>query len=194
MTNYIKILYWNIHGISSRVTGDKNSDPNFLKVISDYDVVCLSELHTNKTISIPGYSLKKQKFRQKTYKGPKICGGIAVFIKQSISANFKIIPNNNNDSIWVQSKDEHPLRLGFYYCSPESSNFFKIVNGEIESFAREENTYIFGDFNARTKTLCENITSDKSDIDLGVPTTMSFFPPHETRKTPSLSTNKENIS
>ena len=146
MTESINILYWNIHGISSKVTGDKNSDTHFLEIISDYDVVCLSELHTNKTVSIPGFSLKKQKIRPKLHKGPKISGGIAVFLKQSISSNFQLIPNNNIDSIWIQSKEtkgEHPLRLGFFYCSPENSitsDFFKTVNGEIETFARKENT------------------------------------------------------
>ena len=50
MSKSINILYWNIHGISSRVTGDKNNDKQFLDIISDYDVVCLSELHTDKTV------------------------------------------------------------------------------------------------------------------------------------------------
>ena len=194
MNNSIKILYWDIHGISSRVTGDKNSDKEFPKTISNYDVVCLSELHAGKTVSIPGYFLKKQKLRPKTHKGPKISGGIAIFLKQSISTSFQVIPNNNVDSIWIQStqpEGDHPLRLGFYYCSPENTDtgdFFKIVNGEIETFAMEENTYIFGDFNARMKTVCENIISDKSDDDLGIPMSMSSIPPprnSDSQRTPN---------
>ena len=49
-----------------------------------------------------------------------------------------------------------------------------IVNQEVEYFANKHNTYIFGDFNARTKTECENIVHDKSDDDLEVPTGMSM--------------------
>ena len=180
MTN-IRILYWNIHGISSRTTGEKNNDQQFLNVVSKYDIVCLSELHANKAVSIPGYAIKKQKFRPKTHKGPKIGGGIAVFVKQSMSQSFRIIPNNNVDSIWLQTKSDNvsAMRVGFYYCSPESTstnNFVKTISGEIEKFGNDTHTYIFGDFNARTKTAPENITFDKYDEELGIPTEMHFTP------------------
>ena len=72
----LKCLYWNMHGITSKITGDKSKDPKFLSIISKYDILCLSELHTQKEISIPGFRLKKQKFRPKLHKGPKIGGGI----------------------------------------------------------------------------------------------------------------------
>ena len=52
----LKCLYWNMHGITSRITGDKSKDPKFLSIISKYDILCLSELHTQKEISIPGFS------------------------------------------------------------------------------------------------------------------------------------------
>ena len=95
MTTHLKCLYWNIHGISSRVIGDKNKDTTFLDITCKFDVICLSELHTDKDISIPGFTVKKQKFRPKTHKGPKIGGGIAVYVKQNVSKNFQLIPNNN---------------------------------------------------------------------------------------------------
>ena len=80
--NKLRCLYWNIHGISSKVIGEKNNNPEFLKTVSGYDVICISELHTKDIISIPGFYLKKQKFRQKKHKGPKIGGGIAVYINR----------------------------------------------------------------------------------------------------------------
>ena len=62
-------------------------------------MIGLSELHTKNIISIPGFYLKKQKFRDKKHKGPKISGGIAVYVKQNLASNFRLMPNENIDSI-----------------------------------------------------------------------------------------------
>ena len=56
----LKILYWNIHGISSKLSGEKNKDPEFLKIANLFDIICLSELHTDKTVSIPGFVTKNR--------------------------------------------------------------------------------------------------------------------------------------
>ena len=164
-----------MHGISSKILGEKNKDPHFIKIIQGYDVVALSELHTQINISIPGFHLKKQKFRTKNHKGPKIGGGIAVFVNQNVADNFRLLPNDNIDSIWIKTSlgvERHETRLGFFYCSPERKNsnfnFFDTVNTEVEKLSNGNNTYIFGDFNARTKTVCENIVHDKSDETLGI--------------------------
>ena len=174
----LRCLYWNIHGISSRILGEKNEDPEFLRIIASFDVICISELHTNKTISIPGFYLKKQKFRAKKHKGPKIGGGIAVYINQNLANNFRLIQNENDDSIWIRSLGTDETILGFYYCSPDygNSDFFEVVNSEIEKFNNGKNTFIFGDFNARTKTVCENIVHDKYDKDLGIHSKMTDLP------------------
>ena len=93
-----------MHGISSKI----------LKGL-------VSELHTKNVISIPGFYLKKQKFRDKKHKGPKISGGIAVYVKQNLASNFKIIPTENADSIWLKTTlgCNSETRIGFYYCSPD---------------------------------------------------------------------------
>ncbi len=154
-----------------------------MDLISQYDVVCLSELHTTKDISLPGFSIKKQKFRPKKNRGPKIGGGIAVYTKQKISHNFEVIPNKSTDSIWLKTTESSPtetIHLGFYYCSPETTkselNFLETVGSEIGQLLTS-NTYIFGDFNARTKDKCENITHDKYDDILGIENSMIDTPP-----------------
>ena len=57
----IKIGYWNIHGWSSRMIGNKLLDPEFLEKISSCDIVALSELHSDKELSLPGFVSKKTK-------------------------------------------------------------------------------------------------------------------------------------
>ena len=174
-SGHINVLYWNIHGIESRVVGEKQNDRTFLEIVSRYDVICISELHTNKDISIQGFTIKKQKFRQEKHKGPKISGGIAVYVKQNIADNFHVIPNNNTDSIWVKTTQQagEVVQLGFFYCSPENKkqNVWETVDREIDRL-NNDNTFIFGDFNARTKTESENVLYDKFDDDLGIPTRM----------------------
>ena len=162
--------------------GEKNKDPRFLEIIKGFDVIAISELHTKSNIQIPGFHLKKQKFRPKKHKGPKIGGGIAVFVNQEVASNFRLIQNDNADSIWIKTSlglGDNETRLAFYYCSPEKkeSNHFDIVSDEVGKLNNGKNTYIFGDFNARTKTVCENIIYDKADETLGIQTTIKSTPP-----------------
>ena len=169
-----------MHGISSKILGEKNNDPTFLSLISTFDVIGLSELHTKNIISIPGFYLKKQKFRDKKHKGPKISGGIAVYVKQNLASNFRLMPNENIDSIWLKTSlgGNNETHLGFYYCSPDDgqTEVFEIAGKEIQNFSTS-NTYIFGDFNARTKTVDENVAHDKYDEIVGVENTLVSIPP-----------------
>ena len=169
-----------MHGISSKILGDKSKDKKFLEIVSAYDVVGISELHTNNYISIPGFISKKQKFRTKKHRGPKIGGGIAVFVKHNIADNFKLIPSDDVDSIWIKTfVGTNETRIGFFYCSPEnegSTFLINTVSSQIEKHSNGHNTYIFGDFNARTKTVCENISYDKSDDFLGVENRLESIP------------------
>ena len=59
VTNHLRCMYWNIHGISSKILGDKTKDPEYLRIISEWDILALSELHTDRPISIPRFCVKK---------------------------------------------------------------------------------------------------------------------------------------
>ena len=91
------------------------------------------------------------------------------------------MPNDNIDSIWLKTSlgANNETQLGFYYCSPDNgpSDVFGIVGEEIQNFNNTTNTYIFGDFNARTKTVDENVAFDKYDEILGVQNTLVSIPP-----------------
>ena len=53
----------------------------------------MAELQTDKEVSLPGYKLLKQKIRKKNHKGPKIGGGIAIFISEIYEHLVQVIPN-----------------------------------------------------------------------------------------------------
>ena len=96
----VRVSYWNIHGWKSKIIENKLVDPDFLKHIGNSEILCLSELHTRESVSIPGYTLIKQKIREEKHKSIKISGGIAVFTRNEIKDYVSYVPNTCADSIW----------------------------------------------------------------------------------------------
>ena len=98
--------------------------------------------------------------------------GLAVLIKHNLGGKFQLISNNNIDSIWIKTaeiQEDKETCICFYYCSPETcnaTNVFEVVNREIELYNNKNNTFIFGDFNARIKTEQETINRGKEFLDI----------------------------
>ena len=118
-----------------------NWHSEFLGKISDCDIVALSEIHSDKELSLPGFISIKQKIRKKLHGGPKIAGGIGIFVKEEFKHLIQLIPNENQDSIWIKIKKElcgeiEDIFLGSFYVSPEGTksdgkpNFFTSMNKE----------------------------------------------------------------
>ena len=183
----LKCSFWNIEGHNSKIIGNKLEDPEFLNVVRESDIIGLAEIHAGTFVSIPGFKSLKQKIREKKFKGPKIAGGIGVFVRQELSHIVQVVPNNNNDSIWVKVNKkflhgEHDLYIGTYYGSPTNStgntnteNFFNTLNEEILSFRQRGVTLVQGDLNARTGNVIDFIESDKSDEELGITNVVDQF-------------------
>ena len=173
----LKVGYWNIHGHTSKIVGNKLNDPEFIKVVSKNDIIGLGEIHSESEVSIPGFVSLKQKIRDKKTKGPKIAGGIGVFVKEEILNSVTVVENKNIDSIWVRIRNgkekKNDLYLGTYYVSPDSqkskkNDFFHSINEEIVHFSKKGDIIIQGDLNGRTGEDLDFIESDKFDADLGI--------------------------
>ena len=157
--------YWNINGHSSKYLGDKLLDEEFLNVISVCDVVGLGEIQSLSIVDIPGFINIKQKFREKRSAGPKIPGGLGVFVRNDIIDTIELVPNSCEDSIWIKIKNEETF-IGTYYVSPKYSksrdiDFFNTLNEEIENFQQKGNVFIQGDLNARTGSEVDFVLSGK---------------------------------
>ena len=161
------------------MVGNKLKDPEFLKVIAHSDIVGLVELHADKELFLPGFKSVKQKIREKNFKGPKIAGGIGLFVRNEISHLVQVVPNKNNDSIWIKLKKEiiqetNDVYIGTYYGSPpkrkgdNTSDFFTCLNEEISMFKKKGVTLVQGDLNARTGNIIDFIAHDKFDPELGI--------------------------
>ena len=100
---------------------------------------------------MPGYRLLKQKIRKKVHKGPKIGGGIAVFVREEMGDLARVVPNTNENSIWIQIKKEseggRDVFIGSYYVSPETKkskhNLFDILNEEAKRFGDRGEVYFY---------------------------------------------------
>ena len=170
--------FWNIHGHKSKSVGNKLCDPEFLDQLSGRDIVGIGEIHSEGVISIPGFINKKQKIREKKFKGPKIAGGLGVFVREDIDHLVQVVPNENEDSIWIKFKKElhgemEEIYLGTYYVSPYNSkkknyDFFATVNEEINNFRKKGIVLLQGDLNARTGQDNDFVEFDESDKELGV--------------------------
>ena len=90
--------YWNVHGHKSQYIGDKLYDPDFLNLLTGKDIVGLGELHAEGEVSLPGFINRKQKFREKYFTGPKIAGGIGIFVREEVNHLVQVVENANEDS------------------------------------------------------------------------------------------------
>ena len=110
----LKVGYWNIHGHTSKIVGNKLNDPEFIEVVSKNDIIGLGEIHSESEVSIPGFVSLKQKIRDKKTKGPKIAGGIGVFVKEEILNSVSVAENKNIDSIWVRIRNGKEKKNDIY--------------------------------------------------------------------------------
>ena len=172
---HLNFTFWNIHGYTSKIIGNKFFDDEFLGTFGQDHIVALAELHMDSAPSIPGFTLIPQKIRKKIHKGPKISGGLALFAKTEYAHLVKLVQNKNEDSIWVKLRkedtgDPSDIYLGTIYLSPsrnENSNRESLAS--LESFFQELNEFRRkGDFNAHTSKLPDFIESDKLDEEFGI--------------------------
>ena len=171
---FLSFGFWNIHGHKSQSVGDKLNDPEFLDILSSRNIVGLGELHAEEEVSIQGFINKKQKIREKKCKGPKVAGGIDVFVREEIDHLVQVVDNNNEDSIWIKikkevSKEKEDIYLGTYYVSPGNNknkknyDFFSAVNDEVTHFSKKGLILLQGDLNGRTGQEKDYLEADKLD-------------------------------
>ena len=162
----LNITFWNIHGQNSKLIGGKFIDSEFVKELHDAHIVGLVELHTESEPTIPGFKLIKQKIRKKLFKGPKIAGGLAVFVKNEISHMVKCVPNDKKRKQGIRR-----IYIGTTYLSPTQTD----KNDSLETFFEaashfNESGVVFlqRDFNAHTGNSPDYIVADKCDDFFGI--------------------------
>ena len=176
ISNKLNFCSWNIQGYNSRQVGNKFCDQEFLSKFENTDFVGVTETHSHTEVldklNIPGFhrlDVKNQPKNRKSNTAPK---GIGVFVKESIKNLFTLVPIVNEDAIWVKLKrelsgEERDIYIGTCYLNPskgkESERKIAKLTENIISLQRKGEVMINGDLNAKTGTLDDTISPDKSD-------------------------------
>ena len=152
--------------------GDKFLDVEFKNICNKHDIVAFAELHYETVACMNGFTLLKQKIRNKIHKGPKIAGGLAVFVKNEIYHLVVPMVNQNEDSIWIKfskgiSREKEDIFIGTCYISPSnnktSHSSLEFFFDEAKRFSDKGHVFMQGDFNARTANIPDFIKKDKMD-------------------------------
>ena len=161
----LSFISWNI----CRSISEKLTNPEFVSIISDHDVIFLSECWINpgESVKLDGYD--SFIFTRKLIKG----GGIVVFCKSCLSSNICIVENIYDCIIWIKlstSIDKKDIFLAFCYLPPENSVFydcynidtciFQLLEESISKYKNIGSVYVTGDLNARTGTRIDFINDD----------------------------------
>ena len=106
---YINLGVWNIHGLFVKVNNyklNKLSDPEFLKRLNNFDILCLQETQCGpkdtQSLSVQGYSLIP--FHRKKSGNSRYYGGSLLLIKTGLRKGIKVLESTNGDSIWLKLK------------------------------------------------------------------------------------------
>lgn len=189
----------NVCGLKNRI-----NYPEFLEVVSNYDVFCVTETKTDHTdvISVPGYSFLSQQRKQKFIRKS---GGIGVLYKNHLKDKITLIETDSDYILWVRFdksifESDEDFILGILYVPPAQSRFLnedEYLNLETEiTLMCGQSAYICltGDMNARTAELSDFITADSFIADMMDfdQETLNFFNQAELLKT--LNINEKRVS
>ena len=115
-------------------------------MISESDILGLAEIHSEEKVFVPGFNLIKQKIWEKKFKGPKVAGGLAIFVREELVPFVQVIPNTKENSIWIKLGkksrcEKEEIFIGTFYVSPpnksqkaQNIDFFTEFNEEINLF------------------------------------------------------------
>ena len=163
----------NVGGIINRGI-DKFQEPEFIKTISNFDIVFLAETHLGPNYKPPHIdSYYVHTVCRSISKNKRHFGGLAILCRAPIKKHIKILENNNPDFQWIKLEKDY---FGFekdlficlvYYPPPHSSgvqhdDFFYSIEKDVCEYSKLGDILMCGDLNARTSNNDDFITNDCS--------------------------------
>lgn len=172
------------------LSAEKKNNSDFVKFITQYDIICLYETWTNKSseIDINGYSKPFHSYRRYQHRRAKrASGGIIIYVKNELRDGVKLVKNDLDTLIWFKLEksffktvnDRYVLAA---YIPPENSPVYNIldidlfskIETEINSYSEIGEVYLIGDLNARTGKkpdyIINNIKLNNFEIDFSADT------------------------
>ncbi len=187
MFDSIKLGFWNIRGIVSRLHGPKISKLEVLdikKQLLGCDIIGLVESKANddeELLHLPGY-IPKFFHKEKNLKAKSNSGGISILIKSDLFESIEFDKTSNHETVWLKLPKEkltvsenNDCYICIVYNPAGQSKENKIIRQNIwEKFDKEMSNFrskgeviIMGDFNARTSNLNDFIVDDSDKYGIG---------------------------
>lgn len=140
----MKIISWNVNKVCTKL-----EKQNVFSMLSEYDIIALSEVKTQLPIHLPGYIT----YRGKTVGIPSR-GGIVVLVRNSLSKFVYNVDSSIGDQIWMQFSNVADVMFGFCYVPPSDSQYFSLdvfaaMKRKIMYSHAKNGCIIMGDMNAR---------------------------------------------
>ena len=180
----LNFVYWNIHGLNLGKSNSKANDPDVIKQITNYDIVCLAETHCKpgEHLYIEGYCTYGVT-RPVSKHVNRSFGGITLLYKQKLKNGVDILASatKTSDYFWIKLCKrffglDSDVFVCFVYIPPENSNYYQsrgqdmmqMIEKDASIFSKKGHIKLVGDFNARTGTLTDCTVNDKEPNDLYV--------------------------
>ena len=169
----LKFMIWNIHGLANKLDSRE-----FVEYVSKYDVVVFLETMKLDTFK-PIISNFEFLHFQRKYQHPRArrpAGGVGVMIRTDLADSKTVTVEKKSDfSVWLKIKQSGDLNLylAAVYIPPldststissfQNNNAYHLLQEDIAHFSQKGYVSLCGDFNARTGTLTDFVTTCGSD-------------------------------
>ena len=153
----IKVCLLNCCGLKTKTLAN-----DFEYFINNYDIICLSETKLDQ-LDIVTFGEFNEYF--KCRKGARrSSGGIAVLVKKHLSKLITLLNNEDDFTLWFKMENIIGGKSSLFciaYIPPDNSSYssidlFDVIEYQYMQFEHmSDYFFLFGDFNARTGTVCD---------------------------------------
>ena len=146
MMSQLSMIILNINGAASKM-----EERRCIELLTQYDIICLSEIKCDYPFSMPGYRC----IRSRIIPGEEKRGGVAVLFKECIWNSVHDI-FTVKDQVWFYVTLFPEFQFGAVYIAPRDSLFFSMESFAFMSdqvMSTERHVMIVGDINARMPSL-----------------------------------------
>ena len=182
VTKQLKFMIWNIHGLANKLDSKE-----FVEYINKYDIVVFLETMKRDPFEPVIRNFEFVHFQRK-YQHPRArrpAGGMGIMIRTTLTnTNTVTIVKKSDFSVWLKIKQQGDLDLyiGAVYIPPldststissfQDNNAYHLLQEDVTHFSQKGYVSLCGDFNARTGTLIDYVTTCGNDThDVYVPQT-----------------------
>lgn len=105
-TRDLCVCAWNVQGLVSK-RNNKMEDPNFVKCLTEYDVILCTETWTNSESKLNLNSFEYKAIHRARRRGAKRdSGGIIVFYRSELSSFVQLFKTKGGNVLWIKLSKE----------------------------------------------------------------------------------------